>query len=500
MSGAGREGNVERRGFLRFAGGAGAFSFLSRLAPLSAADVQVTPEVVRFDPEIEPLVRLLEESPREKIIEEVAARVRKGTTYREVLAALLLAGIRNIQPRPSVGFKFHAVLVVYSAHQAAQNAPDPERWLPLFWSLDQFKSSQAADVREGDWTMRAIDEAKVPAPHKAREAFARAMDAWDETGVETAAAGLARGCGAGEVFELFARYAARDVRSIGHKAIYTANGWRTLQTIGWRHAEPVLRSIAYALVAREGSDPLAAENPVDRPWRINRELAGKIRADWRDGKPDAAAAADLLAALREASDEEVSKKVVEILNRGVAPQSIWDAVFCSASELLMRKPAIISLHAVTTTNAIRTCYDLAGDDLTRRLLLLQNAAFIPFYRNRGTDPKGQKVDALEAAEADATAEEVLADVSRDRKSAARKALAYLRKSPAHELVVAANRLIFLKGRDAHDYKFSSAVLEDYARVSADWRDRYLAANCFYLRGSGDRENGLMERTRAALRG
>ncbi len=31
-------------------------------------------------------------------------------TYQELLAALLLAGVRNINPQP-VGFKFHAVLV-----------------------------------------------------------------------------------------------------------------------------------------------------------------------------------------------------------------------------------------------------------------------------------------------------------------------------------------------------------------------------------------------------
>ncbi len=35
-------------------------------------------------------------------------------------------------------------------------------------------------------------------------------------------------------------YGARDFRNIGHKAIYAANAWRTLQAIGWRHAEPVL--------------------------------------------------------------------------------------------------------------------------------------------------------------------------------------------------------------------------------------------------------------------
>ena len=69
-----------------------------------------------------------------------------------------------------------------------------------------------------------------------------------------------------------------------------------------------------------------------------------------------------------------------------------------------------------------------------------------------------------------------------------------------EFVDAARVLIFLKGRDAHDYKFSSAVLEDYQHVSPAWRDRYLAASVFNLRGSGDSNNDLVKRTRAALQG
>ena len=48
----------------------------------------------------------------------------------------------------------------------------------------------------------------------------------------------------------------------------------------------------------------------------------------------------------------------------------------------------------------------------------------------------------------------------------------------------ARRLVFLKGNDAHDYKFSSAVLEDYEHVSPRWRNRYLATSLFYLPGSG----------------
>ena len=58
--------------------------------------------------------------------------------------------------------------------------------------------------------------------------------------------------------------------------------------------------------------------------------------------------------------------------------------------------------------------------------------------------------------------------------------------------------MFLKGDDAHDYKFSSAVLEDYYHASPAWRDRYLASSLLLLPGSADRDNDLVQRTRAAL--
>ncbi len=66
------------------------------------------------------------------------------------------------------------------------------------------------------------------------------------------------------------------------------------------------------------------------------------------------------------------------------------------------------------------------------------------------------------------------------------------------MIDAARRLVFLKGDDPHDYKFSSAVLEDYDHVSPSWRDRYLAASLFLLPGSADRDNDLVKRTRAAF--
>ena len=61
---------VARRRFLQSAAGTSALmglgdlGFLARLRPVSAAQSQLSPAVVRFHPDVEGTVRLLEETPR----------------------------------------------------------------------------------------------------------------------------------------------------------------------------------------------------------------------------------------------------------------------------------------------------------------------------------------------------------------------------------------------------------------------------------------------------
>jgi hypothetical protein len=487
--------------------GLGDLGFLSRLGPVSAAEAAIDPRIVRLEPEIEPLVQLLETTSRDKLLEDVAGRIKHGLAYRDVVAALLLAGVRNVQPRPSVGHKFHAVLVVNSAHLASLASPDSDRWLPIFWALDYFKESQARDVSEGNWTMAPVDESAVPPARKAGAAFAAAMDNWDEPAADAAIAGLARSAGANEIYEVLFRYGARDFRSIGHKAIYVANSLRTLQCIGWQHAEPVLRSLAYALLNHSGEDnPAKHDFSADRSWRHNRDRSGRIKEDWTGGTHSPGAATELLATLRRGSDDEACDHVVDLLNHGCGPQSIWDALFDCAGELLLRQPGLVALHAVTTTNALHYAFQASGDDHTRRLLLLQNTAFLPLFR-AAMEGRGKlreaRIDQLEPLAATthgpSAIEEIFADASRDRLTAARKALGYLQAGHDPTLLIdAARRLVFLKGNDAHDYKFSSAVLEDYYHASPRWRDRFLASSLLLLPGSADKDNNLVKRTRSAL--
>jgi hypothetical protein len=482
--------------------GLGDLRFLSRLPAVSAAEARLPAGAVSLRPEIAPLVRLLVATPRARLLEEVAARVRRGLEYRELLAALLLAGVRNIEPRP-VGFKFHAVLVVNSAHLASLASPGPDRWLPIFWALDYFKQSQDRDAREGDWTMGPVRESAVPGAARAHRAFVEAMDDWNEEAADAAVLGLVRTAEPREIFEVLCRYGARDFRDIGHKAIYVANGWRTLQYIGWPHAEPVLRSIAYALLSHEGDNPSRRDAGPDRPGRRNATVVAKVRGDLRPGTADVAATSELLSVLRSASSEQACDAVVDQLARGLGTQPIWDGLLLGAGELLMRQPGIVSLHAVTTANALYYAFRNSGDEEARKLFLLQAAAFHTMFR--GFRSEGIEIDRLEPLPIGSTGPEALAeifaDMSRDRMTAARKVLTCLRDDPRPEgLMAAARRLVFLKGTGSHDYKFSSAVLEDGYQVSDVWRARYLAASAFNLTGSGGPDNQLVERTRDAFRG
>ena len=64
----------------------------------------------------------------------------------------------------------------------------------------------------------------------------------------------------------------------------------------------------------------------------------------------------------------------------------------------MRQPGIVALHSVTTTNALHYAFMTSGDDETRRMLMLQAAAFLTMFRKSIKGGADVKIDALEKAD------------------------------------------------------------------------------------------------------
>jgi hypothetical protein len=472
---------------------------LLAFTPLDAKSMEVRPEAVRLRPEIEPVVRWIEETPRDQIIDVAVGHLKAGLAYRELMSGLFLAGIRNIKPRP-VGFKFHAVMVIHSAHLLGQAAAADERLLPMLWALDTFKASQATDIKEGDWTLGPVDEANLPKSWQARAAFTKAMDEWDAEAADAAIVAYCRSHGAADVMETFWKYAIRDQRNIGHKAIFAAQCWRTLQAIGWQNAEPVVRSLAFALLDRQG----APGKDVVGPYVDNLEIVQKFPEAWRAGKPDNAASNDLLATLRQADPKAAGASVLKHVNDGVDPKVIWDGILKSSNELLLRKPGIVSLHAVTSINALHYIFNAAADDTTRKTSLAQASSWVAMFRAAIGEAPALSINNLEAMDLpekpDDAITDIFATIGKSRTDAARKTLTFLRRGGTHDAIfAAARRMIFHKGRDSHDYKFGAAAWEESLLASTpQTRELLTAAMMGNLPAFNSADNPLMTKAREAI--
>ena len=469
---------VDRRKFLRTAGSAAALSLSGRLG------------LAKTRPEVGALHRLLEETPRERVPAELAALVRDGLDHRTILAALAVATSRRVRPFPHVGFKYHTVLALQSVHLAALDLPYEERWLPVFWALDYFKRAQEQERRQSGWTMGPRPAPVAGTVEAAGNSLTDALDRWDLEAVDPAILDFARLATPEQLAELLFRYGARDLREIGHKAIAVQNVHRLLPIVGPEYAPPVLRSLAAAL-QNHGNDPNPATRdlPSDRTWREFQAMLGEIPKTWRRGRRDDAARNELVRTLREVSELDAGRAVIDLLKHGVSTDSIWEGLFAAAAELVLRRPTVVPVHAQTSANALHYAFRHARAEETQLLALLQSAAFMPAFRRRVHHARPDlRVDELEPLAVSGDGAEGLRDafseLPHDRISGARKALHYLRRGgSAAAFVARARRQLARNGRHSHDYKFTEAALENHREMAPTaWRDRILSASMAYFTG------------------
>jgi hypothetical protein len=470
------------------------------LRSASANELVLPVGSVQFSKDLEPIVRWLESTTRDSVVAGLVDKIRRGVPYYQLLASIFLAGIRNVQPRPSVGFKFHTVLVVHAAHQASLAASNRDRWLPLLWAADYFKRAQEDDSKQGDWTMQAPANVEKMSSTASVRGLEDAFDRWDVEAADHFATAAARHCSHGQLLELFAHYGCRDFRDIGHKAIYVAGAFRLLDTIGREHTEPIVRSLTYALLNYgTGSNPSGLDLAPDRPGKENWDRSRSISENWMTSNTDTSHTLSVLDLLRNESESKVCESVHQRLRGDTNWQSVYDGLFVASSELVVRQNGIVPLHAVTSTNAIHYLFRSVKEERLQWWLLLQNCAFVSLLRDAARD-RGKlrdiQIDSL-ASETDPKPTElamVFQNLGKDGDLASRQVYSYLQQAESpSEFLASARNYVFSKGDDSHDYKFSSAILEDYINVSPAWRNLYLSGCSQLLHGESAKDTKLFQR-------
>src|SRR6202035_556651 len=252
------------------------------------------------DPAVAVLLNLLEYSPR-----ELVRLIRGGLGYGDLLSALALAAVRNVQPYPDVGYKYHSVMMLRSIHLTTQHLSSSDKWLPIAWATDYFKETQAQERDTNGWLRPTRAAARVGSAQAARQAVIVGLDNWDRDAADAAILNYTQVARPEEIFSLLFPYGARDLRAIGHKAIAVSNAHCLIELLGSAQAGPILRSTVAALQNSDRDpNPACHDLPPDQPWRQNLQRLPEIPRNWKHGRNDPGARAELHAALYRGSEDE----------------------------------------------------------------------------------------------------------------------------------------------------------------------------------------------------
>src|SRR5262245_7302931 len=496
----------------------GEWTGLLPLSPASAAEATVTPDLVRFGPNIEPVVRLIEEAPRARCVAVMIEQLQNGLPYRHFLAALYLASIRAAKYHGTIHGYDHSAYVVYSAHQLSLDLPPAIRLLPAFFALECFKGGQQAYPNRPPMLQLS---GQLPAAGQATAELHSAMREWEPEQAERAIVAMVRSLGRSAVFEPLWHYAGRDWGFIGHMAIHVENACRLLETIGWQHAEHVLR---YVVAALAGWGKAHANHSDVQPYwgnlkRVETAL-DKLPGDWAGNEPNEGFTRDLLASIRaggaDGGDATCDLAVRGLVGGQAQARAVWDAVHLAAGELVLssrthaahRPINSTALHANTAANALHYAFRASARQDTRLLLTLQALAWMHLSRQGITRAK-HLVDAVDITRLsglklperrEAAIETILATRTARPQEASRLAFAYAQRHPAGPLLQAARVLLPAKSSgDPHDIKFPVAVFEDLDLVSRAWRPHLMAVAAYSFWGSERPDLPVIQSVREAIR-
>ncbi len=457
---------------------------------------------VRLD-DLEELAELIRTTPRAAVLDLAARARRAGADTTTLLGAVFQAGARDIRPW-HVGGKLHAVMMVESTFQLAAGMPERDAWLAALWNLDDFKRSQIRDIEDSgrDWVLPPRPATAASSEAAARKEFLAAMEAWDHQRADRAIVALLPFHDRASLFELLWPLAARSFVNIGHKIIYATQIERTLRRIEWRHAEPAVRSLVMALLFQPSG------RMTDASAR-SEQLARRLPDAWLAGAESPGRSLDLARELRAAGREKAQDLVVQAFRDGLGTQTVWDALRLRSAEIFShrasstprRREALLPVHAVTVTGAFGHAWRTSRGDRTRRLMVLQAAAWQADLGAwlEDNDCIAERTKPIDALDADAPAAPESIEALFEEPSASR-ARALLERQPAQtgRFVARLQRNLIHTAVEHHQHKYAAAFAEEASLADPRWRPLLLAPALPYMPASAEPATEFTRRALATL--
>lgn len=296
------------------------------LAPAFAGDA---PDALNFG-KLEPLAAFLQDTPADKLIPAVVAKLKDGLDLRTLVAAGALANAREFGGQHYEGY--HTFMALAPAFEMSKELPEASRALPVLKVLYRNTTHIQAKGGRKNEALHPVAPAPVPEGKPAGEAIRDAARKNDRAAAEAMFATVAKGSPA-EAFEQLQECVHDEVNV--HRVVLAWRAWALLDFTGPEQAHTLLRqSVLFACRETGRGSPAAIQTLLPK-LLDQHKLAGK-KVGTR--KADDAWVEQLSRVIYEGGRDKAADAVAAALAEGFSPDSVGEAMSLAANMLVLRDP------------------------------------------------------------------------------------------------------------------------------------------------------------------
>ena len=297
---------------------------------LSSVQAGEITHALDFGP-LEPLVRLMQDTPADKLLPVLAEKLCGGTELRTLVTAGALANARTFGGEDYVGF--HTLMAIAPSWYMAQEMKGAEQALPVFKVLYRNTNQMQSHGGCKSEVMHAVAPSPVPTGKDAGEALQEAMRRKDRDEAEKMFAGLVAG-NKEDAFNALL-HMVQDHTEV-HRVVLPYRAWDLLGIIGKDHAHALLRNSLRYCVAGESWGGGGSYNEP-------RELLPKMLDEHKlhdrkpgDRKMDDAWVGQFSETIFKSTGQRAAAAVAAALADGIAPADIGECITLAANQLVLR--------------------------------------------------------------------------------------------------------------------------------------------------------------------
>ena len=323
---------------------------------------------------LEPLVDLMQNTPPEKLLPELVARMKNGLDLKTMTSAAALANARRFGGEDYVGY--HTFMALAPAYAMARRLPKDKSALPVLKVIYRNAERIQEDGGGDHDHLHEINSSSLNTQSATGQSLQAAVrDQNREVAEQTLAALVDKQIG--EAYNHL-QFAVQDEIDV-HRVVLPWRAWSTLDIVGSEHALTLLRQSVRFCVAAERDRINRGRGPSEL-----RELLPRLIEEHKLlNKPagtrvlDDAELAKLAKTFYGAGREQAATAAAVALSEGVAAESIGEAMSLAASMLVLHDPgrkqsepgkpvgsihgASVGVHASDSANAWRNIARVTDD-------------------------------------------------------------------------------------------------------------------------------------------